>query len=249
MDEPPAIPIVIAHRGYSVKYPENTMAAFQAALDAGVEMIELDVALSRDRFPVVIHDDTLDRTTNGRGEVSRRDLVELRTLDAGSWFHTRFTGERIPALEEALDLVKGRARVNIEIKSSAYEDHHPVDAVGIQVVELVREKKMQQDAIISSFEWQVLEDVRRIRGAPSIGLLSRAGADRAAVAECRKRHAFSWNQNQRRCEPEGVAMMKEAGICVFAYTVNTIERFEALAAMGVDGVFSDDPVLLRSAIP
>ena len=243
----PTYPIVIAHRGYSAKYPENTMVAFQAALDAEVEMIELDVTLSRDRSLVVIHDDTLDRTTSGRGEVSRYSLGELRALDAGSWFDSRFADEQIPTFEGVLDLVKGRTRVNIEIKSSAYEDHHPVDAVGIRVAELVRKKKMQGDVIISSFQWQILEDVGRIREAPSIGLLSKDRVDRAAVAECRRFNAFSWNQNQRKCEPEGVAMMHEAGVYVFAYTVNSIERFHELAAMGVDGVFSDDPVLLRSA--
>ncbi|MEE8399897.1 MAG: glycerophosphodiester phosphodiesterase family protein [Desulfobacterales bacterium] len=200
-----------------------------------------------DRSLVVIHDDTLDRTTNGRGAVSQYDLGDLLALDAGSWFHPRFSGETIPTLEAVLDRAKGRTRVNIEIKESAYEDHHPADAVGIQVVDLVRKKRMQEDVIISSFNWKILEDVGRISGAPPIALLSKRPADRAAVAECQRLKAFSWNQNQRKCEPDGVAMMHEAGFQVFAYTVNSVVRFQELAAMGVDGMFSDDPVLLRSA--
>lgn len=240
------IPLVIAHRGYSAKYPENTMAAFQGALDANADMIELDVAFSKDRSLVVIHDDTVDRTTNGSGAVNCHNLDDLLALDAGGWFHPRFSDESIPTLEAVLDLTKGRIRVNIEIKSSAYEDHHPADAIGMQVVELVREKEMLADVIISSFGRQILKDVRRVREAPSVALLSKTAADRAAVAECRRLNAFSWNQNQRKCEPGGVAMMHEAGIHVFAYTVNSVSRFRELAAMGIDGVFSDDPVLLRS---
>jgi len=134
-------PLIIAHRGYSEKYPENTLVAFQSALDGNADMIELDITLSRDREIAVIHDDTLERTTNGSGEVADYGLNELKALDAGSWFDERFSGERIPTLEEVFDLVKGRTWINIEIKVSAYEPHFPMDAIERQVVELVQQKK------------------------------------------------------------------------------------------------------------
>ena len=132
---------IIGHRGYPAKYPENTLAAFEAAIEAGAVMIELDVMLSRDRKVVVIHDATLDRTTNGKGSVADLTLAELKQLDAGSWFDAQFVGQQIPELSEVLDLVNGRAYVNIEIKSNAYEAHHPPDAIEKQVVDWLRQKK------------------------------------------------------------------------------------------------------------
>ena len=108
-------PLVIAHRGYREKYPENTLAAFNAAVDAGAPMIELDVSLTKDRKLIVIHDDTLDRTTDGIGPVSEYTLAELKRFDAGSWFGTCFKDEQLPALEEVFDAVGGQVLLNIEI--------------------------------------------------------------------------------------------------------------------------------------
>ena len=99
-------PWVVAHRGYSAQYPENTVSAFEAAIDAGADMIELDVCLTKDRVPVVIHDKTLERTTDGNGLVSELTLSKLKKLDAGSWFSPEFKGLTIPTLEEILLQIK-----------------------------------------------------------------------------------------------------------------------------------------------
>ena len=107
---------VTAHRGFSGTAPENTLAAFRAAIDTGCDMIELDVHLSRDNQVVVIHDDTLERTTSGRGNVADQTYAELKRLDAGSWFDPRFSGERIPTLADVLSLARNRILVNIELK-------------------------------------------------------------------------------------------------------------------------------------
>jgi len=242
---PPEIehPLIIGHRGYSAKYPENTLAAFQGALDAGVKMIELDVTLTRDRKLIVIHDDTLERTTNGRGPVSDYRLDELKELDAGSWFDPRFADERIPTLEEVIDLIEGCIRINIEIKSSAYEAHQPPDAIEKQVLELVRGKTAKDSVLISSFEWKILENIRRTGDAPAIGLLSQHAADMSSVKNCKRLKAFSWNASQRKLDRQQVAMMHDAGVRVYAYTVNSRDLLKKLLAMGVDGVFSDDPLL------
>jgi glycerophosphoryl diester phosphodiesterase len=103
-------PLFIAHRGYSACYPENTLAAFNGAIDAGAHMIELDVCLSRDRHLVVIHDETVDRTTNGTGAVKALTMDQLDRLDAGSWFDPRFNTERLPTLAQVLDATKGEHR-------------------------------------------------------------------------------------------------------------------------------------------
>ncbi len=100
-------PWVIAHRGYRAAFPENTISAFMAAIEVKADMIELDVCLTRDRVPVVIHDMTLDRTTNGTGLVSEYKLSELKEFDAGSWFSSKYKGESIPTLEETLDQIRG----------------------------------------------------------------------------------------------------------------------------------------------
>ena len=97
-------PIVVAHRGSSRKYPENTLCAFEAALSQGARWIETDITLTQDKFPVVIHDDTVDRTTNGSGNVKDLTLSEIQTFDAGSWFDPRFSNQAIPTLEQLLDL-------------------------------------------------------------------------------------------------------------------------------------------------
>ena len=112
--------MVVAHRGFSGAAPENTLAAFRMAIEAGSDMIELDVHLSKDGKVVVIHDETQERTTNGQGRVADRPLKEIKGLDAGSWFSPPFAGERIPTLQEVLSLAQGKVPVNIEIKNPTH---------------------------------------------------------------------------------------------------------------------------------
>ena len=111
--------LVVAHRGCSGRAPENTIAAFEMALEQGSDMIECDVRLTKDEEVVVFHDRALDRTTNGKGPVEQRTLEELKRLDAGSWFSSKFSGERIPTLSEVLHLLEGRAFLNIELKTDS----------------------------------------------------------------------------------------------------------------------------------
>ena len=237
-------PLIIAHRGYRAKYPENTLASFSAALDIGVKMIELDVMLTRDRKMVVIHDATLERTTDGNGQVSSYTLQELKELDAGSWFHPRFAGERLPALDEVLDLVRGRALLNIEIKSNAYEAHHPPDAIEKQVVERVRRKNALTSVLISSFERKILENVAAMEDAPAIALISKYPAEGDNVELCRRLKAFSWHPNCRELKYDQVKIMREEGINVFPYNVDSPGEYQRMIRMDVDGIITSDPPLL-----
>ncbi len=121
-------PLFVGHRGYPARFPENTLASFEGAMQAGCDMIELDVTLTRDRQMVVIRDDTLDRTTSGRGAVRAHTLAAITRLDAGSWFDSRFASERVPELWEVIQLTVGRCMVNLEIKTSAFEADYPAVA-------------------------------------------------------------------------------------------------------------------------
>lgn len=235
-------PWIIAHRGYRQKYPENTPAAFQAAVAAGVPMIELDVMFSRDRKPVVIHDATLERTTNGHGAVNDFTLEELKQLDAGSWFDPQFADQRLPELSEVLDLASNRARVNIEIKAHAYEDHHPPDAIEKQVVAVVKQKNMRDSVLISSFEIDFLVQIASMEDPPAIALISHTPTSKRIVDICAYLKVFSWHPDYKIVTPRRVDMMHTAGLKVFPYNVDTFEEYMRMIDMQVDGVITDDPL-------
>ena len=238
-------PWIIAHRGFKKKYPENTLVAFQAAMDTGVPMIELDVTLSRDRKLVVIHDATLNRTTNGHGPVHDYTLEELKQLDAGSWFHADFAEQRLPELGEVLELVDGRVITNIEIKSHAYEPHHPPDAIEKQVVEMVKKKKLLDSILISSFDSNVLEQISLMETPPQIALISKNPLERNIVEICKRLDTFSWHPDQQIVTPRQVRKLHAAGIRVFPYKVDTPEDCARMIGLKVDGVITDDPVSVR----
>ena len=150
--------IVMAHRGFSSKAPENTMAAFTLALDAGAEGIELDVHLTKDGEVVVIHDHTLARTTNGTGLVADLTLAELQELDAGLWFSPEFKGERLPSLREVLELLKEHnVLLNVETKAAlGYEQ------LNEKLASLLDEYAMWEKTIISSFNHFDLVHIKTI---------------------------------------------------------------------------------------
>jgi glycerophosphoryl diester phosphodiesterase len=239
-------PLIIAHRGYRAKYPENTLVAFEAAIHAGADMIELDVLLSKDRKMVVIHDETLDRTTNGQGAVSDYTLTEIKTLDAGSWFDARFKGERLPTLEEVLESVDKRISINIEIKRSAYEPDRPPDAIEKQIVELVTRKNAIGNVLISSFEWKMLERLAAMKEGPEIAILSGGHEEGDPLEACRKLGAFSWNPRSLLLKKEHVKEMHEAGILVFPWSLDTPEDIARVLEIDVDGLIVDDPLLARA---
>ena len=238
-------PWIIAHRGFKKKYPENTLAAFKAAMVAGVPMIELDVTLSRDRKLVVIHDATLERTTNGHGPVHDYTLEELKQLDAGSWFHSDFAEERLPELNEVLELVKGRVITNIEIKSNAYESDHPSDAIENQVVDLVKQKKALDAVLISSFNADILAQISELTERPALALISEKPADADTLKTCQRLKVFSWHPDRMILTHQQVQLMHDAGIRVFPYNVDTPKAYRQMLAIKVDGVITNNSLLAK----
>jgi len=235
-------PWIIGHRGYCAKYPENSLASFEAAIQAGVDMIELDVMLSRDRKMVVLHDPTLDRTTNGKGPVADLTLAELKQLDAGSWFDAQFANQQIPELSEVLDLVNDRAYVNIEIKSNAYEPGHPVDAIEKQVVDLLKQRNLLGTGMISSFDVNILEQVAFMKNPPATAFISKKPANKKTVHMCTRLNVFSWHPNHRIVKRNQVKQMQAAGIRVFPYKVDAPADYTRMRSMKVDGVITNDPL-------
>ncbi|OIJ11591.1 glycerophosphodiester phosphodiesterase [Anaerobacillus arseniciselenatis] len=159
---------IMAHRGWSSRAPENTLAAIKLAVDEDwIHSIEIDVQLTKDGVPVIIHDFHVDRTTNGTGLVKELTLNELRKLDAGSWFSPKFKAEKIPTLEEALELSKGRKRLNLELKTAG----DMYRGLAEKVVRLVEKFQMENEVIITSFNHEKLKQVRQVTSNIEIGLI------------------------------------------------------------------------------
>ena len=158
------MPLIIAHRGASAHAPENTLAAFKLAVNTGADAVELDVYQTKDQRLAVIHDKTLNRTTNGSGNVSDFTLDELKELDAGSWFDPKFKGEKIPALEEVIDALPDTTIIIIELK----EGSHQSPGIEEDVIEIIKKNKIADRVILKSFNQEVLQRLRK--SAPEIPL-------------------------------------------------------------------------------
>jgi glycerophosphoryl diester phosphodiesterase len=220
-----------AHRGASAAAPENTMAAFRAAEAAGADGIEFDVRLSRDGAALVIHDDTVDRTTDGRGEVRHMSARELHSLDAGSWFGSAFAGERLPTVEEVLSWAGERLRLNLEIKDP--------DA-GAAVLELLRSFPRSR-VLISSFDHNLLTRLRRADSRIPLAFLLDSPFWRRVLKRAAACGAESLNPRQDLVSRTMIAASHRLGLAVTPYTVDDPGRFDDLLRLGVDGVFSNRP--------
>ncbi len=238
-----ALPRVIGHRGACGLAPENTIASFRKAADLGVRWVEFDVHLSADGIPIVIHDDTVNRTTSGRGKVAALTLAELQALDAGTWFEPRFQNERVPTLETVVALL-GRLGVGavVEIKPSPGTEEATAEAA----VRLLMKRWPDHlpPPMVSSFEVPALERAHEV--APGIAralLVERVRGNWQSEVDrlgCSALHA-----DQSRLDQKTVASVTKAGLPLFAYTVNDAARAAALFEWGVAAVFTDRPDLIE----
>jgi glycerophosphoryl diester phosphodiesterase len=237
---------VIAHRGASADTPENTLAALRAAAAASARWVEFDVKLSRDGHCILMHDDLLNRTTNGRGEVAHYDLDELRRLDAGGWFGRRFRGEPVPTLQEALALcVELDLDINLEIKPCPGRQHE----TAIRVVEaLQREWPASRPwPLISSFAIASLEEVRKLAPEMPRGLLI-GRPTRRALGMLDRLECSTLHCDAKHASAELVRHLTRSGRPLLCYTVNDASRALRLLEMGVRAVFTDRPQLIAEAI-
>lgn len=244
-----ARPRVIAHRGFSGEAPENTMAAFRKAVEVKADMMELDVLLSKDGQVVVIHDDTLERTTNGLGYVADTNYEELARLDAGTWFHPEFEGETIPLLRDVLLFAKGRILVNIEIKTEAWSPN-TFEGIAAKVISLVDELGMRDRVIISSFDSRILKQVRQLDSEIKTATLYNEDArgDLRPLVLVADDHSNGFNLSKSEVSSRVVEDCHSQGIPVSVYTVNTAEMMDFILRMGVDAIFTDQPDVMIKLI-
>jgi glycerophosphoryl diester phosphodiesterase len=243
---------IIAHRGASAQAPENTLAAFERALALGVECMELDVRLTGDGVPVVIHDEDLRRTTDGKGRVAERALAEIRRLSAGEWFGARFREERVPTLEEVYRLVGGRAELNVEIKGKGDGSRE----TALAALEVARASSALGHTIFSSFEPKALQACRTRAPEARVALLVEPGglvlsrgdpveaveeAVLARVAPWQELALEAVNFHRSLAFAPLVQALHASRWEVNVFTVDDPQEAEALEDRGVDGVFTNDP--------
>ncbi len=221
----------IAHRGASRAFPENTVSAFRAACDAGADMCELDVHLSRDGHLMVIHDDTVDRTTSGRGAVADMALAELRALHIGP-------GERIPTLDEVFDATAGLCSLNLELKAAGAET---------RVADMIRERGASDSAMVSSFDWDALAATRRIAPEIRLGVLAEKNPP-LMIAEAERLGAYAVNPRFDMVTSELCADAHARGFKLLVWTVDVPEIMRMMVQMGVDGIMTNCPERLREVL-
>jgi len=236
-------PLGVAHRGASKEAPENTLAAFRLALHLGAEAVECDARRTRDGHVVVIHDDMVDRTTDGRGAVESHTLSEIRGLDAGRWFGAEFAGERIPLLAEVLEAVRGKALVKLEIKND------PVPHVGIeqQIVDTVRGLGMEDEVFVMSFDHECVRAVHALAPRLTTGILY-AGRLVDAPHAAQAAGADALCVHRGYLSPRDVDRAHTAGLGFFVWTVDDEETLRRCVACEVDGVTSNDTRLMRRVL-
>jgi glycerophosphoryl diester phosphodiesterase len=238
--------LVIAHRGDSSSAPENTLPAFQKAIDLGADMIELDVQLTSDGVPVVFHDANLDKHSNGVGLLSDYPSRKIRSLDAGAWYSKEFTGEKIPLLTEVVELAKNRILLNIEIKPESVTENAD-SGIEYKVCELVRLLGMEEQVLISSFDYRVFERVHNIDPAIKTGLLyNREKSGRLSPAELMQTYqTFSFHCSRWQLRKKWIKECRQIGVPIYIYTVNGRRTMRSLIKKGIAGIFSDKPERLK----
>ncbi len=243
--------LVIAHRGASAEAPENTLAAFKKAAEAGVDVIELDVHLSADGVPVVIHDARADRTTSLKGLVSSFTAEELSAADAGSWFGQAFAGEPVPSLATVLQQVKGHHKWLVELKNDSEGNLYPL--LSQKVAEVLAETGHTRQAMVQAFDSRYLYQLHDLDTGLQLQKLVVAEWPVAGVyfdtsfkAGSLEKEPFfmAVNPFYRSLTRSKIERAHRRGVKVFPYTVNIERDMRKLLAMGVDGIITNYPATL-----
>lgn len=231
----------LAHRGYSAKYPENTLIALEEGFKYA-DGIEIDVHFTQDKQLVVIHDETVDRTTNGEGVIKDMLLTDIQRLDAGSWKDKAFSEQKIPTLREVFDLyqvIQSQKIINIEIKTDVFE----YTGIEYAILELVEMYSMEDNIIISSFNYDTLVRIKKLNGHIKIGYLINGPSDdlitKLETLKPDALHSLYFFGFQKVKEYLDKMKMK-----LRIYTINDAAEYQYLLKLGVDAIFTDDMTLI-----
>lgn len=218
---------VCGHRGYKARYPENTLLSFRQALDFGADMLEFDLRMTKDRTIVIIHDETVDRTTNGTGNVSDFTLQELKTLDAGGWFGPEFEGLKIPTFEELCELVKLHPDVllNVEIKS-----HADAQATADEAVKLLEQYGLLPRCVFTCFDADIIAHLYDTYGVKTQGFLEGVMFNFVPGEGGTYSKMWAAGVEMKLLTPEAVGMLKKLGIMAWSYCADTEQ--EVLLSLG-----------------
>ena len=239
-------PPIFAHRGANLYAPENTLAAFKKAHVLGIKWLEFDVMLSADDEVVVFHDDNLDRTTDKTGRVLDFKFSDLKKLDAGAWFHPKFSNERIPSFQEVIKFLReNKMAANVEIKPYPGLENKTTEKVMAEIAKYWDEEITPP--LVSSFSLQVLKKVRALSATVDIGFLMHEWNPQWR-AICHELNCASVDVNEAIITPEMVQLFKKDQRLVFSYTVNNPLRAKELFSFGVDAVYSDCPDIILNQI-
>lgn len=225
--------MLIGHRGAMGHETENSLASIQKALDLGVDMIEIDVFEIKTKEIVVFHDGDVKRLTDGEGKIEELTMQEVQELRLAN-------GEKIPTLQEVLNLIDRKAQLNIELKGK--NTAAPVAKI---VKDYIKKEDWElSDFVISSFHWDALAEFRELNSEIAIGVLT--GKDLSGALEMGKKlHAFAIHPNYKTLNQANVKEMQEAGFKVFTWTVNEPATIKKLKKLGVDGIITDYPDRVR----
>ncbi len=229
-----------AHRGNSDEFPENTLRAFQSAIELGVDMIECDIHLTADQQLAVIHDHLLERTSDGRGLVRDQTLAELKTLDAGSWKDARFRGERIPELSEVLQLARGNVGVAVEVKNL------PLHYEGIErrLVDLLQREGMVEQVIVIAFDHRILRRLHDLDPQVFTGVLEWARpVDILGVLAAARADAYC--PHWASIDPPTARELAQAGKLIGVWTVDDPLALEWAKALPANAIYTNKPRLIR----
>lgn len=231
----------MAHRGWSSKAPENTLTAIQLAVEnESISYLELDVQLTKDGIPVLMHDFTLERTTNGQGLVKDRRYEELSILDAGSWFGEAFVGEKIPTLEEVFQLVQGKKILNLELKKTP-SIYHGLEE---KVLALIKQYNLYNSVYLTSFDHECIKRIRELDDQIETGLII-LGSPTLLEEQLRETGASALSIAYPYLTKELVTAMMAQGVRMTAWTVNDREHITWLQGMHEELIIcTDKPELM-----
>ena len=237
---------IFAHRGASGYAPENTLTAIKKAIEMKADGIEIDIQLTKDGKIVVIHDWKVDRTTTGRGYVYELNFDYIRSLDAGEWYTKDFVGEVVPTLEEVLEILPKDMMLNIEIKDIARR-HSNIEEKMLEVLKKYPEKL--DNIIISSFHHDKIKRLQELEPKLKLALLT--GSEFIEIEKylsVNDLNSYSYHPEKNFISRETVKTLHEKGIKVFVWTVNKEEDLEYLISIGIDGIITNYPDIMKELL-